>query len=87
MDKICQSCGMPLKEEKYFSSNIDRSRNETYCFYCYKGGKFLDGCNTLQEKIEDSVALAVQSGIPKQQAEDMAKSILPSLSRWKQDKK
>jgi putative zinc ribbon protein len=83
MEKICQSCGMPLREEKYLSTNADGSTNDTYCFYCYKDGEFIDGCSTLEQKMEDCVAIAVQGGIPKKKAEDMANSILPQLGRWK----
>jgi hypothetical protein len=84
MNKVCQSCGMPLNDDKYLSSNADGSVNTTYCFYCYKDGEFIDGCTTLEEKMEDCIAIAVQSGMAKERAEDMAKSILPSLERWKQ---
>ena len=83
MDKICQSCGMPLREEKYLSTNADGSTNDTYCFYCYKGGEFIDGCTTLEQKMEDCISIAVQSGVSKERAQDMAKSILPPLGRWK----
>jgi hypothetical protein len=75
---------MPLQDDKYFSSNADGSINTTYCFYCYKAGEFIDGCSTLEEKMEDCISIATQAGMPKQQAEDMAKSILPQLTRWKQ---
>jgi hypothetical protein len=85
MDKICQSCGMPLQEDKYFSSNADGSPNTTYCNFCYNAGEFIDGCNNLQEKMESCVAMATKSGMPKQRAEDMAKSILPPLKRWQVD--
>jgi hypothetical protein len=73
---------MPLQEDKYFSTNIDGSTNTTYCNFCYNAGEFIDGCTTIEEKIEICVAIAIDSGMPKQQAEDMAKSILPPLKRW-----
>lgn len=73
---------MPLKEEVYFSKNADGSTNTTYCKFCYQDGEFIDGCNTLQEKIDSCIAIATDSGMPKQRAEDMAKSILPTLKRW-----
>ena len=38
--KFCQSCGMPLTEE-VLGTNADGSKNEDYCMYCYKDGKFL----------------------------------------------
>lgn len=83
MDKICQSCGMPLKEGKVYATNADGSENETYCFYCYKDGKFIDGCTTLEQKMEDCIAIATQAGMPQQKAEELANSVLPTLGRWK----
>ena len=38
--KFCQSCGMPLNEH-VLGTNSDGSKNEDYCMYCYKDGKFL----------------------------------------------
>ena len=38
--KFCQSCGMPLTDE-VLGTNADGSKNEDYCTYCYKDGKFL----------------------------------------------
>ena len=38
--KFCQSCGMPLTEE-ILGTNADGTKNEDYCIYCYKDGKFL----------------------------------------------
>ena len=40
--KFCQSCGMPLTDE-VLGTNADGSKNEDYCMYCYKDGKFLLG--------------------------------------------
>ena len=37
--KFCQSCGMPLTDE-VLGTNADGSKNEDYCMYCYKDGKF-----------------------------------------------
>ena len=38
--KFCQSCGMPLTED-VLGTNADGSKNEDYCMYCYRDGKFL----------------------------------------------
>jgi len=38
--KICQSCGMPLKEEQDFGTNKGRSKNNMYCWFCFQNGKF-----------------------------------------------
>ena len=48
--RFCQSCGMPLTEE-LLGTNADGTRNEDYCIYCYKDGKFLQDC-TMDEMIE-----------------------------------
>ena len=37
--KFCQSCGMPLTDE-VLGTNADGSKNEDYCMYCYRDGKF-----------------------------------------------
>lgn len=83
MENLCQSCGMPLDDKQYQSTNRDGSVNTTYCLYCYDKGEFIDGCNSLQDKIDSCISIAVKSGMPKQRAEDMARSILPNLKRWK----
>ena len=41
--RFCQSCGMPLTEE-VLGTNVDGSKNEDYCMYCYKDGNFLQNC-------------------------------------------
>ena len=48
--KFCQSCGMPLTDE-VLGTNADGSKNEDYCMYCYKDGKFTQDC-TMDEMIE-----------------------------------
>ncbi len=40
LPQFCQSCGMPLTED-VLGTNADGSKNEDYCMYCYKDGKFL----------------------------------------------
>ena len=48
--KFCQSCGMPLTED-VLGTNADGSKNEEYCVYCYKDGRFLQEC-TMEEMAE-----------------------------------
>ncbi len=56
--KFCQSCGMPLTEE-LLGTNADGTKNEEYCIYCYKDGKFLQDC-TMDEMIEHCAQLMEQ---------------------------
>lgn len=40
-NKICQSCGMPLKNDPTGgATNADNSHNPQYCGYCYQQGEF-----------------------------------------------
>ena len=55
--KFCQSCGMPLTED-VLGTNTDGSKNEDYCMYCYKDGKFLQDC-TMEEMIRIFPSLSV----------------------------
>ena len=54
--KFCQSCGMPLTED-VLGTNADGSKNEDYCMYCYRDGKFLQDC-TMEEMIEHCAQFA-----------------------------
>ncbi|MGZ5283101.1 MAG: zinc ribbon domain-containing protein, partial [Bacteroidia bacterium] len=39
--KMCQSCGMPFKNDPQGGgSNADGSKSTTYCSYCYVSGEF-----------------------------------------------
>ncbi len=50
-NKICQSCGMPIKSNDMLGINKDGSINNDYCKYCYKDGEFIDKV-TMEEYIE-----------------------------------
>ncbi len=87
--KFCQSCGMPLTDD-IKGTNTDGSRNEDYCIYCYKDGKFtqdmtmeqmIDHCAQFTEEINK------QSGqnLTQEQAKDMMRQFFPQLKRWKKD--
>jgi hypothetical protein len=82
-NKICQSCGMPMGKPEDFGTNADGSRNEEYCRYCFENGKFIDEGITLEEKIAKNIAIAKQMGMPEDEAEKLAKDVLPNLGRWK----
>ena len=56
--KFCQSCGMPLTDE-VLGTNADGSKNEEYCMYCYREGKFLQDF-TMDEMIEHCAQLMEQ---------------------------
>ena len=86
--KFCQSCGMPLTEE-ILGTNADGSKNEDYCMYCYKDGKFLQEC-TMKEMIEhcaqfvNAVNEGLEKPITKEEYIGMMKTYFPQLKRWRQ---
>lgn len=85
--KFCQSCGMPLNDQM-LGTNADGSKNEDYCMYCYKDGKFLQNC-TLDEMIEhcsqfvDEVNKNMPKPMTKEEYKQMMRQYFPMLKRWK----
>ena len=81
----CQSCGMPISEEKMFGKNADGSKNEDYCCYCFPNGAFNNPDETLEEMIASCIPHIVQAGVCPD-AEAAAKLLwehLPNAKRWK----
>ena len=89
--RFCQSCGMPLTDE-ILGTNADGSKNEDYCIYCYKDGKFLQDC-TMDEMIEHCAQFvgAVNEGlekpITKEEYIGQMKMYFPHLKRWHKELK
>lgn len=82
MKIICQSCGMPM-DEKDFGTNKDETKNNEYCHFCYKNGKFTDEGITMGEKIKKNIQIAKSMGIPEDKAKALAESTIPKLKRWR----
>lgn len=85
--KFCQSCGMPLTQETK-GTNADGTRNEDYCIYCYKDGKFTMNC-TMEEMIQfcaqfvDEVNKNLPTPITREQYVESMRQYFPMLKRWK----
>jgi hypothetical protein len=85
--KFCQSCGMPLNAEN-LGTNADGSKNEDYCMYCYKDGKFTNDC-TMDEMIEfcaqfvDEVNKNMPKPMTKEEYKQVMRKYFPMLKRWK----
>ena len=85
--KFCQSCGMPLTEE-VLGTNADGSKNEEYCMYCYKDGKYTQDC-TMDEMIEfcsqfvDQVNKNMPKPMTKEEYKQMMQGFFPMLKRWR----
>ena len=81
--RFCQSCGMPLTDE-VLGTNADGTKNEDYCMYCYKDGKFLQDC-TMDEMIEHCAQFVDE--VNKGQYIGQMKMYFPHLKRWRKELK
>ena len=85
--KFCQSCGMPMTTDNK-GTNADGSRNEDYCIYCYKDGKFAQDM-TMEQMIDhcaqftDEINKQSGQNLTQEQAKDMMRQFFPHLKRWK----
>ena len=85
--RFCQSCGMPLTED-VLGTDADGTKNEDYCMYCYKDGKFLQDC-TMDEMIEhcsqfvDEVNKQMPKPMTKEEYKQMMRGFFPMLKRWR----
>ena len=81
--KFCQSCAMPLEDEKLYGTNADGAKNEEYCTYCYKDGKFTSDISMEEMKnfcIQKMVEFHPEIG--KEKATAMMNEAFPKLKRW-----
>ncbi len=88
LNKICQSCGMPVAVIQHFGTNADQSINEEYCCFCYQNGKFTHDMD-IQATIENSISY--MDGTEKEAGRTLTKNEatlkmqlqLPTLKRWR----
>ena len=84
--KFCQSCGMPLTED-VLGTNADGSKNEEYCVYCYKDGRFMQEC-TMEEMVEfcaqyvDEFNKHTGQNLGREEYRKMLLQYFPTLKRW-----
>lgn len=82
MEKICQSCGMPIENKNQLGTNGDKSINDDYCIYCYKDGKFIDDVS-MEEYIEMCSNFSEQAGMNYKEMKLFCQKLFPTLKRWK----
>ena len=87
MERLCQSCAMPLSK-KDMGTNADGTANGTYCKYCFKNGKFTSNI-TMKEQIEINLKFLdvynENSGkkFTAEEARAEMMKFFPTLERWK----
>jgi len=79
---ICQSCGMPMKNEELHGKNKDGSLNTDYCIYCYPNGEFPNPNETFEEMVETCVPFEMKEGFTEDEARQYLRKELKTLKRW-----
>jgi hypothetical protein len=80
--KVCQSCGMPLKEDKDRGTEKDLSLSHKYCQFCYKNGEFTYPNVTLEEFQIMNQQKMKEAGV-NPILRWLSKFQLPGLERWR----
>ncbi len=83
VNKICQSCGMPLKKDvPEGGTNADGSKSLLYCSHCYQSGQFTRPDITAQQMKSLATEKLVEMKFPGFIAKLFTMNI-PKLDRWK----
>ena len=81
--KCCQSCAMPLEDDKLYGTNTDGTKNDEYCIYCYKDGKFTSDIS-MEEMKTFCIGKMVEliPNMSKEKATEIMNEVFPKLKRW-----
>ena len=84
MELICQSCAMPIEDDKLKGTNKDGSKSDEYCSYCYQNGEFTSDV-TMEQMVEICIPPTIEAGVNKdeQTAKKSMIEFFPMLKRWK----
>jgi len=86
-NKVCQSCGMPLKrDDQGGGTNADGSKSAMYCSHCYQEGKFTMPEITVEQMQTKVREKLVEFGFPRFLTGIFTRRI-PKLERWRQANK
>lgn len=78
MQKICESCGMPMKKAEEFGGQNPENK---YCVYCTDESGAL---KPFEQKLEDMTGFIMKtSDLSKEKAEQMAKDTMSKMPVWK----
>ena len=82
MEKICQSCGMPLKNKDELGTEKDGKFSKDYCKYGYRNGEFIDKVS-MEEYIDMCSQYGSQAGMTNDEMRTFCTKLFPTLKRWK----
>lgn len=84
MNKICQSCGMPLKSDPgKGGTNADGSKSEKYCSYCFQKGAFTKPDMTAEQMQDFVKSKMKEMGFFMGLFSGMFVKQIPKLERWR----
>lgn len=82
MNKLCQSCGMPLKKDPNSGGTEQNGNKSTeYCSYCYQSGTFTQPDMTASDMQAFSIEKMKEMGFPRFLGWLFTRNI-PGLRRW-----
>jgi len=79
--QMCQSCGMPLRDNKSKGTEADGSKSQKYCVHCYKKGEFTWKGATAEQMQIYCTGILMKKHWPGFLAK-MATRGIPKLERW-----
>lgn len=85
IEKVCQSCGLPLNERVLGNEN-NGAFSQEYCYLCYRNGRFIQPNMTLEEMKQQVIKMIDQSSSNKFQKWILKKVYplqLKVLKRWR----
>ena len=77
---VCQCCGMPL-DDSTLSRETDGAFNESYCQWCYSGGKF--AYESMEQLVDFLSGHMASEAFPPEQVRAYLNALLPTLEHWK----
>ena len=82
---FCQCCAMPISNPESAGSEVDGSKSEKYCIYCFKDGAFTLPDATMDEMVEISAKgwSDQDSNMSYDEAKAFLSKCLPQLERWR----
>lgn len=85
-DKFCQSCAMPLNQGiDHRALEVDGSKSNKYCSYCYSQGHFLNPNMTYEDMLQKGLAginAAPGNKIKKMLIKKSYPMLLKKCERW-----
>lgn len=84
---VCQSCGMNLSNESDKGTELDGSKSEEYCSFCYQMGEFTQNLSMekmVELNLKDLNEWNQEAGLnlSEQEAREQLLEYLPTLKRW-----